>query len=223
MQYCQKCGISVRGHKRCCPLCGGPLTGEGKEPVFPIVKRGALTGKSLIRISAFVLIAFEIVMAAAGFLAANAARHALSWIPIVMICAAVAWADLLIAFHLRNNVIKTITVQAYIAMLVDYIVDIRTGFPGWSVIWMIPAAFAGIAVTTIAIGRSVRMQLEDYAVYLLADTIFCLLQIIPIALHQNKFEWPAVICMAGYLILFSAVLLFRHREMKNAAAKYFHV
>ena len=52
---------------------------------------------------------------------------------------------------------------------------------------------------------------------------FCMFQIIPLALGQNHFEWPAVICMALYLILAVGAVVFRFRDLKNASAKYFNV
>lgn len=223
MQYCPKCEIRIRGRKKCCPLCQGRLTGEPEEPAFPMPKRGVLTESLLMKIATFVFAATEIGMAATGYLAAAAAKHALPWVPLVMIGAVVAWLDLILAMRLRNNLMKIITVEAYVAMIIDYVIDRLTGFMGWSVIWMIPATFLGLAIVTVAIGKAAKLRLEDYIIYLLNDTILCMLQIIPILLGQNDFEWPAVICMALYLILISAALIFRSKELKNAAAKYFNV
>ena len=33
MQECKKCKITIRGNKKCCPLCQGRLNGEPEEPV----------------------------------------------------------------------------------------------------------------------------------------------------------------------------------------------
>ena len=223
MQYCPKCQIKIRGNKNRCPLCEGPLTGEPEARVFPAAKKRTLTAMLIIRISTFVLLAFEIAMAATGYLAVSEAKHTLAWIPVVMIGAAVLWLDLVLAIHLRNNVIKIVTAEAYFAMVIDVVVDVRTGYIGWSVAWMIPVTFAGLAIATVATAAGVKMRLEDYAVYLLVDTVFCMFQLFPLFLHLNFFEWPAVICMAAYLVFISAILTFRRRDMKNAAAKYFNV
>jgi hypothetical protein len=39
MQYCKHCGVHLRGAAQKCPLCQGPLVGEGnpKDAAFPVV------------------------------------------------------------------------------------------------------------------------------------------------------------------------------------------
>jgi hypothetical protein len=223
MLYCPNCGIHIHGNKSCCPLCGGELTGTPEESVFPAAKKNSLTGKSIIRISVFVLMVTEIGFFAGSYLASHEMNHSLPWIPLVMIGAAVIWLDLILAIRIRNNTVKLMTAEAYFGMIVSYVTDRLTGFRGWSVSWMIPMTFLGLAAATIAIGIAVKMRLEDYIVYLLVDALLCLLQIIPIASGGNPSEWAAVICIAVYLVLASAALLFRKRELRNAARKYFNV
>lgn len=223
MQYCPKCRIQIRGNKRCCPLCQGQLTQTAEDPAFPALKKSPVTSFSIMRFATFIFLTLEIVMAATGYLAEHQAGLSLSWVPLVMIGAVVAWVDLILAMYLRNNVMKIITVEAYIAMVIDYIIDRMTGFYGWSVIWMIPATFAGLVVVTVMIGKLARLRLEDYVIYLLADGVLCLTQIIPIIHGHNSFEWPAVICMAGYLIGAVAMVVFRYHDLKSASAKFFNV
>lgn len=223
MQYCPKCKIDIRGNKSCCPLCQGQLTKTPEDPAFPALKKSHVTSFSIIKLATFIFITIEIVMAAAGYLAKHEAGVPLPWVPLVMIGTAVAWADLILALYLRNNVMKIITFEAYIAMVIDYVIDRMTGYYGWSVIWMIPATFAGLAIVTVVIGKAAKLRLEDYIIYLLADGLLCLTQIIPIMRGRNEFEWPAVICMAGYLICAAATLIFKYHDLKNASAKFFNV
>lgn len=223
MLYCEKCRIAVRGNRKHCPLCGGILTGTPEEDVFPAIRRPALTGKKVVRISTFVLFIVLIGMGAAGYLAEHEAHHPLPWVPIVMIGAVVVWLDILLTMRVRNNIIKLLTGEIYFAIIVDYIVDRNTGMHGWSVNWMIPLALVGLGIATVAIARSAKLSIRDYAVYLLIDTVLSLCQIVFIVHHRNSFLWPAVISMAFYLILLSACVIFRSRDLKNAVAKYFHV
>lgn len=223
MQYCPKCRINIRGKKTRCPLCQGQLIREPEDPAFPAMKKNPVTSFSIIRITTFAFLCLEIVMATTALLAFRELGHTLSWVPLVMIGGVIAWVDMLLAIYLRNNVMKIITVEAYIAMVIDYIIDRMTGFFGWSVIWMIPVTFLGLAAATLSIGKGAHLRLEDYIIYLAADMFFCMFQIIPLALGQNHFEWPAVICMALYLILAVGAVVFRFRDLKNASAKYFNV
>lgn len=213
----------IHGNKKCCPLCQSKLTGEPENLSFPTLRKSKVTGFSIVRITAFIFIAFEIVMAAAYYLSWHELGRPIPWAPIVMIGAVITWADIVLAMYLRNNIIKIITYEAYIAMILDYIIDMKYGFYGWSVNWMIPATFLALAIVTFCIGKGAKLLLSDYMIYFISDAALCMLQLIPIFLGQNRFEWPAVICMAFYVILAVAALIFRPHDVKNASAKYFNI
>ncbi len=223
MQYCQKCKINIRGNKTKCPLCQGRLSQSPENPAFPSIKKNTMTTLSIIKIATFCFLTLEIVMASVWFLAEHELKCPIPWAWLVMVGAVVVWVDLLLAIYLRNNVMKIITMEAYIAMIVDYGIDRMTGFLGWSVIWMIPATFIGLGLATALIGIIGKLKLENYIIYLLVDTVFCMFQIIPVLHGTNSFGWPAVICMALYLILAAGTIVFKFNELKNASAKYFNV
>ena len=219
MLYCSKCGISIRGNKRCCPLCQGELTGTPSEAAFPTLKRARITSLSLVKLFTFLFIALEIVWSAVGFLA----NFTLAWVPFAMAGTLVAWLDAVLAVYFRNNVVKNITIQVYLVMIGGFVIDRFTGFHGWSVQWLIPCCFLGLVTTTIALGRGLPLRLEEYILYLAVDMVLSLLQTIFLVMGTNAFVWPAVISMAALLILGVAALLFRFRDLKNASEKLFHM
>ncbi|HIS81197.1 MAG TPA: hypothetical protein IAB52_07005 [Candidatus Scatomonas merdavium] len=219
MLYCSKCGISIRGNKRCCPLCQGELTGTPSEAAFPTLKRARITSLSLVKLFTFLFIALEIVWSAVGFLA----DFTLAWVPFAMAGTLVAWLDAVLAVYFRNNVVKNITIQVYLVMIGGFVIDRFTGFHGWSVQWLIPCCFLGLVTTTIALGRGLPLRLEEYILYLAVDMVLSLLQTIFLVMGMNAFVWPAVISMAALLILGVAALLFRFRDLKNASEKLFHM
>ena len=219
MLYCINCGISIRGNKRCCPLCQGELTGTPSEAAFPTLKRARITSLSLVKLFTFLFIALEIVWSAVGFLA----NFTLAWVPFAMAGTLVAWLDAVLAVYFRNNVVKNITIQVYLVMIGGFVIDRFTGFHGWSVQWLIPCCFLGLVTTTIALGRGLPLRLEEYILYLAVDMVLSLLQTIFLVMGMNAFVWPAVISMAALLILGVAALLFRFRDLKNASEKLFHM
>ncbi|MCI1721750.1 MAG: DUF6320 domain-containing protein [Lachnospiraceae bacterium] len=223
MQYCEKCGISVRGNKTCCPLCGGVLSGTPEEHAFPAMPKRALSGKSVVKISFWIFIAFEAAIVTARMISSQAMRKPLPWVPIVMLCAAIAWIDIALAFYLRNNVLKVLTFEGCIVMLLEFFLDRSTGAIGWSLDWMIPLTFLGLGTATIAVAAYARMRLGDFGIYLLADAALSLLQLIPLLTGQNHFPPAAIACMAIYLVIVAVSFLFRWRDMKNAAEKYFRM
>ena len=55
MQYCEKCKVKITGLNKCCPLCGGDLTGNIDEnsQAFPKVAKEKY--KKHILLKAFIL------------------------------------------------------------------------------------------------------------------------------------------------------------------------
>lgn len=218
MQYCPKCRISVRGNKACCPLCQGPLTGEPEPGAFPVTQQNMESKLSLFfKIITFLLILIEISLAAVNYLTGRS----LPGVSLAMLIAPVVWADLWVATYFRNNVIKMLTTELYIAMLICLIADLRTGFHGWSVAWVIPLVFVFMAILTVALGMIVKLTLETYIIYLFFIVLLSLLQMIPLALGVNPFPIPAVLCMAALVVFGSGGVIFRSRELLSASRKWF--
>ena len=141
MQYCKKCRISIRGNKRCCPLCQGELTGEPTEDAFPELGQKKISRTSALKIISFCFAAVEIAFAALYFLL----DLRMLWIPLTMAGFLILWLDVVIGVYYRNNVVRNITVQFYLAMGVCFwrtgLQDFTAGrcngccpaaLPGWS-------------------------------------------------------------------------------------------
>lgn len=222
MQYCPKCKITIRGNKHCCPLCQGKLTGEPEDAAFPTIKRNKVSGFSIIGIATFLFLAMEIVLGTGIYLERVQTGRAAPWTYITMLSIVFIWFDLVLALYLRNNILKIITTQTYFIMLMSIWIDCLTGFHRWSFNWMLPLFFLGIVAVTLLISRILKMKLEDFIIYLFIDMIFCMLQIIGIAVGFVTIQWPAVICIAIYLIMAVATAIFRFRDFRNASAKWFN-
>jgi len=227
MEYCPKCKISIRGHKECCPLCQSNLVKNPDEELakvddygaFPIVKKPKFTSRFISKIVTFIFVTIEIIAITALFLWGNN----LPWVTLVMMGTFVAWLDFLVAMYYKNNIIKLLTVEVMVAILIDLYVDYRLGFIGWSYKWMIPLSLMILAVVTFVIAKVSRLKLIEYIRYLLWDMFVALLQLIFIANGLNDYPFPAGLCIASFLIIFAAALIFRTHELKSASARYFNM
>ena len=242
MRYCPKCSIMIRGNKVCCPLCQGLLYdkqqmirhsvdidsfGDDMEALFdeedggagfPVLKRKKMTSLSLLQMGTFIFLALEILSFAVMFLMGDD----LPWLPIVMIGILIGWLDMIVTLYFASNLLKVLTVEVIVAILVDIWADYISGFHGWSIVWMIPISLVVLAAATIGISEFRGLNLMDYIIYLLLDTGLSLLQLIPIALGLNWFMWPAVMSIAAFLILVSGALVFRFRDLKGASERVFN-
>jgi hypothetical protein len=146
-----------------------------------------------------------------------------SWPGVVITASFVVWVDMVVAIMLRGNILKLVTFEAYAVMLISYCTDRVFGNRGWDIAWTIPMTLIALLCFTILIGIVTRAHLEDYVNYLIFDFVVAMIQLIPIIRETNIFMWPAVICVALYLILAAAIILFRFRDLKNASAKFWNM
>ena len=219
MQVCKKCGIRIRGSKYCCPLCEGELAGEPEDPAFPVIPEKKVTRLSILRVAIFVCVIYEVVMVTAWGMTHGEA----GWIPTAILLGLIALADVFLVVYHRNSLMKLLTFQTYVAMLVSLYVDVRTHFHGWSVTWVFPCAFAALTAAILISGACMHLRLEEYGMYLAFNVVLSMTQIVFILLERNFFVWPAVICMAAHVILGAGGLIFRTREVRDSAARYFNV
>jgi len=221
MQICQKCNVKIRGRKECCPLCQGRLKEvEGEDnPSFPILEKRKISNITFLKMCTFLFVASEIIFGAINIMTAGE----FSFIGPVMLGILVAWIDVIATMYLRNNLIKVITFEVIVAIVVDYYIDIKTGFHGWSINWMIPMTLIGLAIATIVIAMALKLRLDEYILYIVLDFVMALIQIIFIRNGMNSFPWPAVASIITYMIIIAALVIFRFRDLKNASEKMFNI
>jgi hypothetical protein len=221
MQICQKCNVKIRGRKECCPLCQGRLKEvEGDEnPSFPTIEKRKISNITFLKMCTFLFIASEIIFGAINIMT----KGEFSFIGPVMLGILVGWIDVLATMYLRNNLIKVITFEVIVAIVVDYYIDVKTGFHAWSINWMIPMTLIGLAIATNVIAWVLKLRLDEYILYIVLDFIMSLIQIIFIRNGMNSFPWPAVASIITYMIIIAALVIFRFRDLKNASEKMFNI
>ena len=219
MQYCPKCRISIRGNKTECPLCGGRVTGDPEPGGFPVLERNRFSHMSVVKVGTFCLLTFFIIMMSLEILY----DFKLAWIPFAVMGALIAWGDLMVGIYYRNNLIKTLFIETYLAMAVCILIDSLTGWHGWSLAYVLPIGFVLLVFVTIGVGRAASLRLEEYIIYIFVTILLSMLQIFPVLAHVNPVAFPAVACMALLLIGACAAVIFRFRDLRSAVEKMFNL
>ena len=222
MQYCAKCRISIRGDKKCCPLCQGQLSGEPEDPAFPVipVKRSRMT---VFRVALFCFIAFEVAMCVLMFLLAYSGLK-VDGVIAPMVAALIAITDIALIMYYRRNPLHLVIGEIYVALIVVFLVDLITGFQRWSVIWVLPFAFVGLMIITAAIGKGMGLRPRGYILYLFFHLILSLgVQLIFFLTGLNPMPFPAVISMAFCIVFFAGMMIFNQRVFEGEAEKFFNV
>lgn len=223
MQYCPKCKVNIRGKKSCCPLCQGQVReieiGKEVPAPFPTLKKHRISGITFLKVITFIFIAMEIILGTVNIQTDNI----YPFVGVSMLGTFVAWLTAVTTLYLRNNLLKVITWEVVVAIIVDIYIDLRTGFRGWSVEWMVPGTLLGLAIATIIIAKIMKLRLDEYILYLVLDLCMALSQMIFIKNGMNDFTWPAVITIMVYLILIAGLIIFRFEDLKNASQKMFNM
>ena len=207
MQYCSKCGIHIRGNKKCCPLCQGPLTGEPEDPAFPVLPKHTYSSLSVMKVAVFIFAICEIALAALWYLV----RSTRAWTPVAGFAVFLLLADLAVALYYRYNIIKIVTFECYFIMLLIFLA------------FVLPFLFLLLIAATTIIAGTVRLQLVDYVIYIAADVLLACLQLIPLARHENPFPVFTVITLGVILAYAAAIVIFRTKDLKSASGKWFNV
>lgn len=167
----------------------------------------------------FLFVATEIVFSAINIMTGRI----YSFFGPLMLGFLAGWITILTTMYLRNNILKVVTWEVIVAIVVDIYIDFKTGFYGWSVEWMVPMTLIGLAITTIIIALVQKLRLDEYIYYIIFDLAMALGQIYFIKKGLNKLIWPAGISIMCYLILIAAVVIFRFRDLKKASEKMFNM
>ena len=219
MMTCPKCNITIRGDKRCCPLCKGRLKGEPEDGAFPVLEKVPVSTVTLFRIALFLAVLAEISFVLISFLYGE-------WIHsfgVATMAIIFGLVDLGVALYYRGNVLKLITVQAYVILLAIFIIDHHFGAYYWSLAYVVPSVLVALVIVTVLVGRIEGLVLGDYMIYLIVNVIFGLLQAIPIYKGINPFPVIAACSVAFMVAIAAFVVIFHFRELKNASAKYLNM
>ena len=147
----------------------------------------------------------------------------LVWVPLVIIIMLIAWGDLMVGVYFRNNLIKTFATETYLIMATCFLIDLWTGWHGWSIAFVFPTAFVALVFVIIGVGRGAKLRLEEYIMYLAMAMVLSMLQIIPVMTGANPMVLPAVLSMTILLILGCGAVIFRFRDLRSAAEKLFNL
>ena len=239
MYYCPKCKIVIRGDKTCCPLCEGKIldrkdvlrTGldkkmydindfsEESEAPYPTLPERRISGVTFVKICTFLLGIIIVMGAALKYLFGDL----VTWVPLFILGSVVLWLDILAIMRYRYNILKVLTIEGIVAIIINYYVDKKTGFYGWSVVWMIPFTLVGHTILSWIVAKLMKLRFEEYIIYIVMDAVMAFMQIIFIRNGENTVPYAAVFVMAAFAITLIATFLFRFRELRSATSRMFNV
>lgn len=218
MKQCNACKVTIATPELLCPLCKGPLLPDNqgdcapayptyRTPNYSFVKRLLLLLSVVgVSVCAFINIFFT---------------HGIWWWLLAATGVVYAWAVVLHAMRRGANGGGIILMQVVCACALSMLIDLETGWNGWSVTYLLPGIFcAGI----IAIVVLIVCNRSNWAGYVLYQATLALCGFIPLALFftgVSRSFWfalsPALLAAVSLLGLF----LFGDRSIKNEFKRRF--
>lgn len=219
MLYCRKCRVNIHGHKVCCPLCAGELTGEPDEDVFPIIKQKKYNRNFSLKIISFIAITVIILA-----FTINVMFFAGTWWALIVAPAAVClWISLSAAIIQRRHIFAAITWELFFITGALVLWDVCMGWKGWSLDYVIPIDCIASMLSMVIISKFLKTPVEDRLIYLALDAVYGIVPMIFIFTGCLNTIYPSAVCSSASLISIAAILLFEGKTIKEQFLKKFHL
>lgn len=220
MLYCNKCKIHLAGMYKQCPLCQADLTGtpESVGTELPEIPQAAKPYLLLLR-----LIALGTVIAAAICVAVNLSIGGDGWSAFVIAGIASLWLIFGISVKKKGNLSKSILWQVFVVSLLALAWDLWTGFHGWSIDYVLPILFTCSLIAMSVTAKIMRLQAEDYILYLVLDSMCGLLPLAFILSGALRVVYPSAVCVAASIIFMAALFLFEGRALRDELTRRLHL
>ncbi|MDO5142583.1 MAG: DUF6320 domain-containing protein [Eubacteriales bacterium] len=221
MQRCPSCRVTVAGHKSCCPLCGGRLTGtpDPASEVFPALEKPRVTGSLVLRLLALLTIAVSVVCVLINI----AQGLQVLWSLFVAVGAACVWAAAAVGIAYRRDIMQNIGWQTVLIPALSVLWDRWTGWRGWSVDLVLPCicivAMAGMVLLAVLCRWPLRTFAGPF-------TSVCVIGLVPLVLALCgvvQILLPSLLCAGASLVALAAVLLFGWPTIKGELQRRFHL
>ncbi len=225
MEVCNACHIQLSGAEQHCPLCGAELAKTEEKPIvkavnhYPNLRRQLARYNWVRRVLLFVTIFGCLFSALVNFLV----TPNFWWSLFVVAAAAYGW--ILIPALLRRsiNFARQIVFQVLLTGAAVILVDIITGYKGWSVSYVLPAVLSAGIVATGLMALFNRTSWYQYVFY---QALVCVFGFTPLILYLCGLAGSlTMVLLSAGLAMASLILtvLFADKTIKNEFIKRFHI
>lgn len=222
MMYCNYCKVYIRDKKEKCPLCGNVLPDNGNieeaEDIYPVIP---LTYRRhiLVRILVFI----SVVAIVASYVVYKIFPTSVNWPGFVLLGLISAWLSLVYVLRKRHNITKTITWQVIIVSGLVIFWDLKIGWKGWSLDYVVPFLCIAAMIVMYITAKVLRLSARDYISYFLLGGLFGIVPILFILLDLVKVTYPSMISVGGSIVFLSAIIIFQGNNIKEELRKRMHI
>ncbi|MCD8333009.1 MAG: DUF6320 domain-containing protein, partial [Clostridiales bacterium] len=142
MSKCWNCGVQLRDPVPVCPLCKCIVEREEGENLrqiypYPYTERGIKKIQLALNIYLFAAIATEVLLIVINYALGGPAR----WLILIAAFLAYGYVTLKVSIQMRTGYQLKMVLQTLLGVAVLFVIDLETGFGGWSLNYVLPAAY----------------------------------------------------------------------------------
>ncbi|MDD6320304.1 MAG: DUF6320 domain-containing protein [Oscillospiraceae bacterium] len=222
MKQCPYCHIEVGGDGQYCPLCQGPLVGEGEPARYPAVEPPMRRASLVVKLIAFFLLAGTAVSASVDFLLLQTPHY--HWSVLVLAGSAAVLALLHALLHGRKNAPRLIFQILVGASLLALFCDWTFGWTGAAIDYVVPILCCAALILNFIFAFVRSGVTENAMVYLLLNMIVGVVPYIVLFFKQNT--EPSVawwLCMVISVVTFLGLVIFKGRTLMTEFHKRLHL
>ncbi|GHU53299.1 hypothetical protein AGMMS49975_10990 [Clostridia bacterium] len=223
MTKCIRCGVSVDGQHKNCPLCGRRLDNKGGgKTEYPAY------GQSYRRIKTFTLYKLYLFLTISAILISTTVNVMTLPTDPVFWSGIVTCALLYTLITIRNTIISKrhigakILVQFISLAVFMFVIDICNGFSKWSTNYVIPFLIVVSTVIITIIALTKKSLWLDYAGYLFAMFFISLCPIVLFVFRLATVIWTGVMAVLYSVLTIIGLIIFSDEKFKNETRKRFH-
>lgn len=218
MKHCNACNIDLSTPEFLCPLCDGPLQPDAQGDCAAAYPTYRVRNYSFVK---RLLILLSVVGVGACAVINILVTQGIWWWLLAATGVVYAWAVVLHAMRRGANGGGIILMQVVCACALFMLIDLETGWTGWSVTYLMPGIFcAGI----IAIVVLIVCNRTNWAGYVLYQATLALCGFIPLVLFFTGVSRHFFLALAPALLAATSLLglfLFGDRSIKNEFKRRF--
>ena len=221
MKTCLHCKVKIYDDTGVCPLCHGVVaqSGEKSENKYPEITKKRQKMKLAVRIY---LLAAIVAYAVMRVLAVKL-DFARAWDTLVGGCLLYLLFTFYVSFLGRRGYRFKMIMQTVGGLLLVILIDAVLGFGGWSINYVVPAAFVLIDVAVLIL---MLVNSRNWQSYIPVQILVVLLSLICVILYRCNIihVWvPAVVGFAVVCIIFLGTVLIGGQRSMQELRRRFHI
>ena len=234
MAKCRQCNVTISDNTTVCPLCqcvlevGNGDAGAGRkakvkvQPQLNEYPDVWLKQQKITHICNLILVG--VILAGVALAVVNFAFSRESWWSLIPITAmAYVYIVFRLMFISRKGYRWKTFVPLVLALILMLVIDIETGFYGWSLNYVFPS---GILVTDLIVVILMLTNLKNWQSYIIMEIVTVAVSLIPMILWvAGVITSPllSVIALAVSASLFVAALILGDRTARGELKRRFHI